>query len=235
MVMYREPRQRAKRHEYAVTQEHILKPQEKSAVLAGIEAIKTLSLERGSRRMAYTAMITKFLLESGLRSCEACRIKMRDLPLRHLRPGLKGRGDGRIIVRHGKGNKERYVELSPQFILELDQFVGRWRRGARPHSPLFESERGGALSYSALRNKVVRCSVLVHVPKLRPHLCRHTHATYLYHITKDIVFVKRQLGHASLSMTNLYTKLLEIDRSEQLSMLYSAATCKTTNVNVQVT
>jgi len=43
---------------------------------------------------------------------------------------------------------------------------------------------------------------------------RHFFATMLYHRTKDILYVKQQLGHKSLESTLIYTHLIDFKSDE---------------------
>jgi len=51
---------------------------------------------------------------------------------------------------------------------------------------------------------------------------RHYFATMLYHKTKDILFVKQQMGHRKLETTLIYTQLIDFRKEE-----YHVKTAKT--------
>lgn len=55
--------------------------------------------------------------------------------------------------------------------------------------------------------------------KVWPHRLRHTHATMLYAQTKDIMLVKKSLGHASLQSTQIYTEVAGEDLAMELEGL----------------
>jgi len=52
---------------------------------------------------------------------------------------------------------------------------------------------------------------------IRLYDLRHFYATMLYHKTKDILFVKQQLGHRKIENTLIYTQLIGLQNDEYTS------------------
>ncbi|MEE8190814.1 MAG: tyrosine-type recombinase/integrase, partial [Candidatus Scalindua sediminis] len=45
-------------------------------------------------------------------------------------------------------------------------------------------------------------------PKYSIHSARHTYGIHLYHTTKNLRYVQKQLGHSNIMMTSLYADVL---------------------------
>jgi integrase/recombinase XerD len=134
-------------------------------------------------RLAYAA---------GLRISEVTHLRRRDLDFaRHV-----------LLVRQGKGRKDRLVPL-PQTLLADLTTVARLRR---PDDFLFPGRHGrGSLHVSATQRyfrRIVRaCGITSHVT---PHTLRHSYATHLLEAGTDLLTIQKLLGHRSLSTTTGY-------------------------------
>ena len=58
---------------------------------------------------------------------------------------------------------------------------------------------------------------LIELSNIRLYDLRHFCATMLYHKTKDILYVKQQLGHRSIESTLMYTQLINFEANEWTS------------------
>jgi integrase/recombinase XerC len=75
-------------------------------------------------------------------------------------------------------------------------------------SPLFLGARGGPLSADLVRRAVRAARVRLGLPEtLTPHALRHSFATHLLARGADLRSLQELLGHASLSSTQIYTKV----------------------------
>jgi integrase/recombinase XerD len=143
-------------------------------------------------------MIT-LMLNAGLRASEVLHLRGRDIDWTN----------GQLMVREGKGKKDRTLRLS-----ETDLDLLRSWRSRRPVSGvlLFTTLHGTAVNDRDLRAMVKRRSRKAGISKdVHPHMLRHTFATDLYRVTKDIRLVQKTLGHADLSTTMIYTHLVDDD------------------------
>ena len=110
----------------------------------------------------------------------------------------------------GKGQKERIVYLgrrAHEALLTYRTFVRPHyvKDPAEPH--FFLSITGGKLTVSAIDIMIQKVAKAAGVPRLHPHLLRHTAATqYLVH-GGDVISLQRKLGHAGLEMTSRYVHL----------------------------
>jgi site-specific recombinase XerD len=179
--------------------------------------------------------IVQLLLQTGLRLNECGHLNLEDLDF--------GERSGRVTIRQGKGNKARMVPLNGSARQALADYlaprlgcdstlkavVAHWPRPkhaqAKP-TPLWKSQKGGALTTSAMRQMidgVVRTAAARGLvpPQTCAHTLRHTFArNYLEEYPGDIVGLATMLGHASLDTTRLYSQpILEqlSSRVERLS------------------
>lgn len=124
--------------------------------------------------------------EAGLRSCEICRVHLRDL--------VGERGDRAIIV-HGKGAKERTVPLADGLYLDLEA------RARHNGGFVFGGQIGGHLS----NKRVIELLADALPGAWTGHTLRHRFATVTLRATKDLRVVQELLGHASVATTQVYT------------------------------
>ena len=112
----------------------------------------------------------------------------------------------------GKGGKERVVPLGSYAAAAVEAWLVRGRpvlavRGAGTPA-LFLDSRGGRLSrqsaWAVLRAAAERAGLSGH---LSPHTLRHSFATHLLEGGADVRVVQELLGHASVTTTQIYTKV----------------------------
>jgi integrase/recombinase XerD len=128
----------------------------------------------------------------GLRIGEVVRLRVADIDS----------GRGILLVRQGKGRKDRLVPLSPQLLTELRDY---WRR-CRPRDWLFPAPgRQTHRSISALGRRVTRVVRALGWQKhVSLHTLRHSYATHLLEAGVDVVTLQHLLGHNDLATTARY-------------------------------
>lgn len=170
-----------------------------------------LARARNSTRGVINELVVIVLLKSGLRAVELCNLRLKDLPTHH--------GKDVIHIRDGKGDVSRTVYIPNTLSTKLKQFIKRYRKNAKPSSPLIVNEQCGPLSYRSLYSKITILGRLAGVPHLHPHMLRHTYLTRLYAVDKDLRFVQDQAGHADPRTTAIYAKTEEKERILQVESL----------------
>jgi site-specific recombinase XerD len=141
--------------------------------------------------------ILETLYGTGVRIGEAVRTDLQDLDL----------GQGVLLVRNGKGKKDRVVPISGRAAAALERYMAvRLDLQKRPDMALFLSRYGSRLSIVGLRAAVQRHGRAIGL-QLGPHSLRHACATHLLQGGADIRHVQELLGHRSLMTTALYTKV----------------------------
>jgi integrase/recombinase XerD len=161
--------------------------------------------------------ILELLYASGLRISELCGLGPRDLDL-----------DARLVRVLGKGSKERIVPVGRPAIAAVARWLGATGRpqllAERPRrddlEALFISARGRRMSRQAAYEVVHRHAGRVGLAdKVSPHVLRHSFATHLLDHGADIRVVQELLGHASITTTQVYTRVSQ----EHLQRAYLAA------------
>jgi site-specific recombinase XerD len=112
--------------------------------------------------------------------------------------------EGVIVVRAGKGNKDRYAPLSNQVLIELRKY---WKK-YRPVSCLFPSRRTQKpISPRTVRFYFAKALAQTTIKKqVSTHSLRHSFATHLLEAGTNIINIKQCLGHALLSSTLRYAR-----------------------------
>ena len=132
-----------------------------------------------------------------LQTAYACGLRIRELV--HLQVVDIDSARMLVVVRQGKGNKDRSVPLSAKLLEEL-----RWQwRSHRSRPWLFPGQTADRhLHPSNVQRMFQRALRQAGIAKrATPHTLRHSFATHLLEAGVDVVTVQRLLGHGSLSTT----------------------------------
>jgi len=132
---------------------------------------------------------------AGLRVSEVANLKVSDIDSERMT----------LRVEQGKGQRDRYVMLSPQ-LLEL---LRDWWHAARPQVWLFPGQNPiNPMTARQLNRAVHAAKDLAGISKrVSPHTLRHSFATHLLEQGVDIRVIQVLLGHAKLETTALYTRV----------------------------
>jgi site-specific recombinase XerD len=131
----------------------------------------------------------------GLRASEVLGLRVRDIDSSRML----------LWVRHGKGDRDRCVPLSPAL---LEALRAHWRQ-LRPTTWLFPGRTPtGQRSLGALQRVCHRAVVAAGFPKkVSLHTLRHSYATHLLEAGVDLLTIQRLLGHRDLQTTARYLHL----------------------------
>ena len=148
--------------------------------------------------LARDAAVLSLLYGSGLRISEALGLQRRDAPVH---------GTDAITVT-GKGGKMRSVPVIPPVQRAIEEYLRLCPYVSKPEGPLFVGARGGPLSPRIIQLAVEELRGALGLPdSATPHALRHSFATHLLARGGDLRGIQELLGHASLSTTQLYTKV----------------------------
>lgn len=190
-------------------------------VLETEEAQKILSIPNkryptGLRNKAALSL----MLNMGLRVSEVVNLKPNDINL----------AKNKLRVVNGKGGVDRDLTIPDNTSYLLKEWKKRKpkntefffttikkKEGSIKHSKLRKvinvtSKPGNKLSVRYIQQMVRRVSQKAKIDKnITPHTLRHTFGTSFYRQTKDIETLKKILGHADISTTQIYVTLANID------------------------
>jgi site-specific recombinase XerD len=132
---------------------------------------------------------------SGLRLSEVTGLKPSDIESDQMR----------ILVRHGKGDRDRYAML-PQKTLEV---LREYWLEQRPKEWLFEAPKcGGQYKIRTVQDAFHAARKRSGVKKYGTfHTLRHCFATHLYEDSQNLLALKKLLGHVRIDTTAWYTQL----------------------------
>ncbi|MEM8618303.1 MAG: site-specific tyrosine recombinase XerD [Actinomycetota bacterium] len=162
--------------------------------------------------------LLELLYATGARISEAVGLSIGDLDT-----------EQRLVRLFGKGAKERIVPYGGSAARALDAWFEtdgrvafvpeRWRRRDDADA-VFLNQRGGRLSRQAAWNIVKQRAARAGLTgDLSPHVLRHSCATHLLDHGADLRIVQEMLGHASISTTQVYTRVSQ----ERLFDVYRSA------------
>lgn len=156
---------------------------------------------------AYDRAFFTTVYAAGLRLSEALNLQASDV-----------RSDvGVLLVRQGKGGKDRQVMLAPELLATLRD---HWRAGRLPGPWLFPAPIRGAAGLDALprwrdrpihrttmQRRMGRCCARAGLRRLNLHSLRHAFATHLLEDGVDVRTLQVLLGHTSLTTTMRYLRV----------------------------
>jgi len=167
------------------------KPQILPVVLSPEEVVQFLECVHNPKHRT----ILTICYAAGLRISEAVRLAI---------PAIDSQ---RMVLRveQGKGQKDRYVMLSPKLL----DILRDWWRVSRPRHWLFPGNRP---DHPITRHAVARECQQVHrrcrIPKpITPHSLRHAFAVHLLETGTDVRTIQLLLGHRSLATTARYLRI----------------------------
>lgn len=170
--------------------------------LEAARAITTVDARLGEDRepwiLARDAAVLTLLYGAGLRISEALGLRRRDAP----GPGI----DALTVV--GKGGKERMVPILPVVGRSIADYLDLCPHVLPADGLLFVGARGGPLSPRVIQYAVAGLRGALGLPdSATPHALRHSFATHLLGRQGELRAIQELLGHASLSSTQIYTKV----------------------------
>lgn len=168
------------------------------------EKIKPIKCEK-VRRLPYTEVqidrmrsvcdtpikraILEVLLSSGVRCEELINLDISDIDIRNRT----------VLVRHGKGGKDRVTYMSELAAEHLERYLNT---RTDTEVELFRGRRGGRYSSTnAIEKLVKRIGKAAGVTDVHPHRFRRTFATNLYRRGMDIHEIQRLMGHSTIQTT----------------------------------
>ena len=152
-------------------------------------------------------MIIDLALNTGLRVQELSDLKVEDLHINY--------GESALTVQCGKGGKKRLVKFGKKTKSHLKKYLSE-RHSKSEH--VFYSSRSDKLERSAIQKIFKNWAGKAGLSESYSiHSLRHTHATRLYKASgNNLRMVQKQLGHANIQTTTVYSDVADEDVDEAL-------------------
>lgn len=169
-----------------------------------------LAEARGAKTAIRNEAVVLTAVATGMRRSEIAALNVGDLRLHNESPFL--------IVRRGKGGKYREVPISPKFRAYLKRhlrFKESWGEPLDADAPLFVGARG-RYTGNGLNRLFRKCCVAAEIRPLHIHSARHFLGSQLYGISKDLMLVRKVLGHSRVATTQVYVELKDSHLRESL-------------------
>jgi integrase/recombinase XerD len=166
-------------------------PRKAPIVLSQEEMVRLLEAAPGLKyRAAFSVAYG-----AGMRVSEVVALKVSDIDSERMT----------LRVEQGKGQRDRYVMLSPQLLSVLRE----WQSAAQPWAWLFPGQNPvNPMTARQLDRAVHAAARDAGIAKrVTPHTLRHSFATHLLEQNVDIRVIQVLLGHAKLETTALYTRV----------------------------
>jgi integrase/recombinase XerD len=149
--------------------------------------------------------VLEILYSSGIRKEEVINLTLSDVDCQ----------DGYLRIMEGKGKKDRIVPIGRIACRYLENYI----KSVRPelikdpyNNHLFLSLRGNRLSKNTVWELVKKYAGKAKIRKnVHPHTFRHTCATAMLKNKADLNTIRKILGHASLTSTQVYMHLTITD------------------------
>ncbi|WP_204524746.1 tyrosine-type recombinase/integrase [Litchfieldia alkalitelluris] len=155
---------------------------------------------------ARNKLVIMMFADTGIRNLELC----------HLMKSNVGETTIKIV---GKGNKERYLPISPalkKYLIKYDRIREQYLKDDyRGHDNLFLSYRGKPLTVEAVERIVKiageRAGITREI-RISPHTIRHTYAQLMLQNGCDVYSLSRVLGHEDISITKRYLQSCKMNK-----------------------
>lgn len=182
---------------WEITPEKFLNREELTRLLLRAEELKTIGIAKKRPQLIRDWVIIQTVIHTGLRRFEVSELRCGDFRIFG--------GNSHVVVRRGKGGKIRHVHLAKGFASDVRWYL-KWKveRGElkSPEDFFLRSERSPRYAPSGIYKRWKK-----YVPNHRLHDARHTAATVLFEATNNLRLVQKQLGHSSLTITQVYADI----------------------------
>jgi integrase/recombinase XerD len=173
----------------------ITRVQQKLPFIPTEEEIDQLIAGCGKR----TATFLQVLKNTGARGCEASKIKWIDVD----------KESSTIKINYpAKGSLPRIIKVTPKTIAMINALPKTREAVFNPNVATIRK------SFMKQRKRIAMKLQNPRLKQIHFHTLRHWKATIEYHRTKDILYVKRLLGHKQLKNTEIYTHLIEFKNDD---------------------
>lgn len=189
----------------------------KAIPLADVERLLAVFSGEGEPGILRNRALLEVLYGVGARVSEVTGLDVDDVDLAQ-----------RSIRLFGKGSKERILPLGSYAADAVGAYLTRERpvfaQRGKGNSALFLNQRGGRLTRQTVFDVLKKAQEISGVSgDISPHTLRHSFATHLLEGGADVRVVQELLGHASVTTTQIYTKVSVQQLRETFSVAHPRA------------
>lgn len=140
--------------------------------------------------------VIELLFATGMRISELCSLRPSDIDMK-----------SHNILIYGKGAKERILQIeNAEVILAITSYHETFKKDIDICGYFFVNRLQHKLSDQSVRFMINHYAELAGIDQhITPHMFRHSFATLLLEQDVDIRYIRRMLGHSSISTTEIYT------------------------------
>lgn len=175
-------------------------PKKVVPALSEAQVKRLFEVAKGTRYPLRDHSLVVLLFDCGLRSKEVCLLDLEDI-----------NWEAQQVRVHGKGEKERVVPIGFHALKALMRYVERERPEYPGCRSVYFTGQGDRMTYECLHQMLDRLAVKAEIPRLRPHMMRHSFARAYLRNGGDVFSLQKILGHSSLEMTRRYAELDLLD------------------------
>ena len=196
--------------QWIITPEKYLNEEEVKVLRKVSSDLAIIARSKGNQTAVRNHLIIELALGTGLRVSEMTNLKVSDVHL--------GKGQNSLIVRNGKGGKDRVVAFSSALKNQISDYLD-YRMSQSPY--LFHSERGEQMTRFGIGRVFKNIAKIAGIAEYHSiHSLRHTYATNMYKASDyNLRLVQKQLGHSSITTTSVYSDVISKDLEDALEKL----------------
>jgi len=195
--------------EWVLQPDRYLSKEELGKLLRKAEELRSLGVAKGQHQSIRDWLIINLAIYSGLRVSELAALKVTDCFI--------GYGRAELLVRRGKGGKQRVVKIGDHLKKCLRWYI-RWKAQQgelNPDAYLFRSQRSEKMSRGAIWYRWK-----AYCPEHRVHDARHSFGTMLLEASGgNLRVVQKALGHARITTTTVYADVVDEKTRESMKAM----------------
>ena len=171
--------------------EKLIRPQKPFQLPKVISEDEVAMIINACGNLKHKSMLS-LIYSAGLRRGELLNLKMAEIDSRRMM----------ILIKNGKGAKDRMVPLSPLILEMLREYYKMYK----PSEYLFEGQYGGRYSERSIELVLKKAVADAGISKIiNLHMLRHSYATHLLEAGTNLRYIQEVLGHNSPKTTQIYT------------------------------
>jgi len=188
--------------------DEIPRPSKSSYLPTILSKEELVDLLRFTKNLKHRSVLA-LLYSAGLRVGEVISLELRDIDVDRRQ----------LIVKNGKGRKDRVTVLAESFLPLLQNYLTTYQ----PERFFIENPNGGQYTAGSIRSFLKRsCKEAGITKRVTPHTLRHSYATHLMENGVGLRHIQSLLGHAKPETTMIYTHVARKDILQITSPLDTA-------------